>query len=400
MDTLVIRKSSQRHMPTVSLCHGDGYTRENGEATVYAVVYINRRKIRFNTGVTVPPEFYDQATGKVIRAHPMSSDYNLMINSTRARLSDIFVKYRLQYKDITPSLLRKEFKSYSKHIDFHSFLQHAIKERRGEITASSIKQHDVLASKLMEYSPDLTFAQIDEDFLVKFNRWLINKKKNSPNTRHNAFKNLKTYLNIARRKQLITHNPLEAYSPVKRVTPEREFLSEEELRKLQKLYARNYLNKTDHRILRHFLFMCFTGLRISDLKAVQMEDIHKDLLIFTAYKTRERKPAATKIPLCRFALQLIKDESPHRLHGPVFKTFTEQTMRKRIKEIVKVEKIQKDLSLHTGRHTFATLFLKKTRNIAALQKLLGHTKIEMTMVYAHILTEDIEQEIQRAFSDF
>lgn len=80
--------------------------------------------------------------------------------------------------------------------------------------------------------------------------------------------------------------------------------------------------------------------------------------------------------------------------------FTEQTMRKRIKEIVKVEKIQKDLSLHTGRHTFATMFLKKTRNIAALQKLLGHTKIEMTMVYAHILTEDIEEEILNAFGDF
>ncbi len=44
MDTLVIRKSSERFMPTVSLCHGDGYIKENGEATVYAMVYINRRR--------------------------------------------------------------------------------------------------------------------------------------------------------------------------------------------------------------------------------------------------------------------------------------------------------------------------------------------------------------------
>ena len=56
-------------------------------------------------------------------------------------------------------------------------------------------------------------------------------------------------------------------------------------------------------------------------------------------------------------------------------------------------KILKHLSFHSGRHTFATLFLKKTNNLAALQKLLGHSNISMTMVYAHLASEDLKREI-------
>lgn len=399
MERLVVRKSSERSMPTVKISFGDNYIKENGEASIYAVVYLKRKKLKFHTGVSVDPAHFDMESGKILRTHPRASDYNLLIDSTRSRLNDIFIRYRLQYRDLSPTLLRKEYKNYSKHIDFHAFLDAAIKDRKGELSLSSIKQYYVLAEKLKEFQTVLHFADIDEAFISKFNRWLINKKKNSVNTRFNTFKNFKTFLNIARRQRLINSNPLEAYNPVKKVDSDRVFLDEQEVRALKDLYLRNYLKETDQRILRHFLFMCVTGLRISDLKSVMMEDIQKDILIFTAYKTRERKPAATKIPLCRFARQLIQDEAPHRLYGQVFNCFAEQTMRKRIKEIVKVEKINKDLSLHTARHTFATMFLRKTKNMAALQKLLGHTKIEMTMIYAHILTEDIEEEMNNAFGD-
>lgn len=227
-----------------------------------------------------------------------------------------------------------------------------------------------------------------------------NNLSNSQNTRHNAFKNLKAYLNIAKAKRLINHNPLERPFPARQVQTDREYLTENELQSLMGLYHRNFLKTNDQRVLRHFLFMCVTGLRISDLKTLEMSDIVNDILIFTAYKTRTQKPASLKIPLCPFAKRLIKDESPLRLYGKIFNCLSEQKMREKIKEIVKVEKIYKDISLHTGRHTFATIFLRKTKNIAALQKLLGHSSITQTMIYAHVLTEDIEREMRRAFNEY
>ncbi len=386
--------------PGISLSWGDGYKKDNGEATIFAIVYVNRKKVRFNTGLSVLKEEFDSETWTVLPTHEYASDYNLILGSVKARLNEIFIRYRLQHRSISPALLRKEYKAKMTSLDFHSFLKNAIEERKGEITHSSIKQHRVLAANLREFSPDLSFIDLQDDFFSRYNRWLISTKGNSTNTRYNNFKNLKAYMNIAKRSGLIQVNPLDFYMPVRMVQSDRSFLTEDQVRALQALYIKNILGENDKRILRHFLFMCFTGLRISDLKNIQMEDISKDLLVFTAYKTRGRKPASLKIPLCSYAKQLIKDESPHRIHGHVFNCFAEATMRRRIKEIVKAAGIHIDISLHTGRHTFATMFLRRTKNITALQKLLGHTKIEMTLVYAHILTEDIVEEIHNAFDSF
>jgi site-specific recombinase XerD len=68
-------------------------------------------------------------------------------------------------------------------------------------------------------------------------------------------------------------------------------------------------------------------------------------------------------------------------------------MRTYIKLIVAHAKISKKITWNSGRHTFATNFLKATNNLAALQKLLGHSSISMSMVYAHIMTEDLEREM-------
>ncbi len=91
---------------------------------------------------------------------------------------------------------------------------------------------------------------------------------------------------------------------------------------------------------------------------------------------------------------LINDESPHRLRGHIFNLFADQTINKQLKEIMKVGEINKNVTFHTGRHTFATIFLSKTKNLGALKQLLGHSSINETMIYAHILTEDIEKEMQ------
>ena len=396
-----VQKTSNRKMPNVTISFDSGYVRKNGECAVYAITRLRRKKIKFHTGVTVKPELFDVDKGIVKKTHDDYSDLNLLISSTRSRINDIFVRYRLQFEELTPEILQHEFKNPSTRIDFHTFIKEAIDERKGEITASTMEQHVAMSGKIKEFSPSLSFSMIDTDFLTRYNRWLINHRKNDINTRYNNFKFFKTYLNIAIRKKIISNNPLDGWMPVKKTQTERVFLTEDEVRLLLNLYDNRTLPVFSNKILRHFLFMCFTGLRISDLRDIEMDQIVSGTLIFSAIKNRSRKKTFVKVPLSPVAKRLIKEEAPLRLYGKIFDLASEAYMNRKLKNIVENRtSIDKDISCHTGRHTFATMFLRKSKNIAVLQKLLGHSKIEQTMVYAHVLTEDIEVEMSNAFNDF
>ena len=100
-----------------------------------------------------------------------------------------------------------------------------------------------------------------------------------------------------------------------------------------------------------------------------------------------------KIPLCAQAQRLILDEG--NTVGRLFHPCTEQRMNANIKDIAAIAGIKKPLTNHSARHTFATLFIKKTSDVATLQRLLGHSRIEETMVYVHISEENLFGQMKR-----
>lgn len=394
-----IQKVSKSSMVNVTIYIGDGYVKRNGESAVYLVAYVNGTKCRFNIGISIKPSDWDPDKNRIRFSHPNAKSFNLLIASAMSRLTNTFVKYKLQNIPLSASLLRKEFQNICEVKSFFLFLEDAILERRGEITETSIKQHLVLKSKLLEFKPDLMFSEIDNNFIKSFNRWLITTKANSANTRYNTFKNLKAYLNIAIEKGLIRTNPL-LHLPLKRSKSDPMWLTQKEFQEFLALYNKNYLPDNHQRALRHFLFSCCTGLRISDIKALQMDDIIEDTIVIIAYKTKNVNARTVKIPLCKLAKKLIRDEAPYRVHGTVFDMLSDYRTRLYLKEAAAVIKLKKNIKFHSGRHTFATIFLAKTKNLAALQKLLGHARIEETMIYTHLLTDDIESEVKLAFDEF
>lgn len=204
-------------------------------------------------------------------------------------------------------------------------------------------------------------------------------------------KNFKTYVNIAKRKGVIDTSPFDSYR-LRKASSDRLYLVEWELKLLWERYKKNYLSDTDQKVLRHFLFMCFTGLRISDLKAINGDNIVGDVLVYCPVKTQSIKKSNVKLPLNSYSKKLIADENPKT--GMLFDCIFEQKMNERIKEIVKVDGIYKDLSNHCARHTFATLWLFKTKDLVGLQKLLGHSDIKQTMIYVHVTDAMVALEMK------
>lgn len=370
----------------------DSYLKKDGTAAIYILVHLHRKTIKFNTNISCTPKKFDYKKHRIKGSTEEIKDDNLVIENALSRINEIAVRYRLQNETLTPELLKREWKNPAHRINFHDFLKDAINERKTELAESSIEQHKSLAAKLEKFSPALSFAEIDAEFINQFRLSLV-KKENNKNTIHNNLKNFKAYMNIAKRKGTINENPFD-FVKLKRAQVERVFLTEKELELFQAKYDGNYYFRGYHLVLRHFLFMCYTGLRISDFKELTFDNIIDDMIVYWPKKTKNFKRVAVKVPLTMYSKQLIIDEG--NKIGKVFNSLSEPVMNRKLKDLSSDMKFYKKITNHSARHTFATLYIEKTNDVAGLQRLLGHSSITETMVYVHI-TETALQNQMKSF---
>jgi site-specific recombinase XerD len=206
------------------------------------------------------------------------------------------------------------------------------------------------------------------------------KEKNEPHTIQTLAKNFKKYLHIANDLGIIT--PLN-YKEIKtkRAISNRTFLTPDEIFKLYEYYSSEFINPTLKNILARFLFSCFTGLRISDIKAIGPDNIITNILMFFSVKTGKLQ----RIQLSNSALKFIGTNQ--LFYGE----YTEQHINRELKTIAKSCGITKRITFHVARHSFATNFLICGGRVEILQKLLGHSQIRETMDYVHIV-ESISNE--------
>jgi len=357
------------------------------------------RQVFQNILIKLDPDDWDDEKQIVKARHPHASDLNNLINQARSKASDIIIKYRLRERELTAKQFKKEWKNPTSSFEFVTWMKEEIKKRTGtDITEKTAKNHLTVALDIEKISPGLTFADMDEEWIDGFFR-TIKRKYPHLNTQETKMKVIKTYLNLARRYNMIGKN-LFTNLKIKKAKSNPEHLNEEELQRLCMLYKSGTLAEMNHKIVRHFLFGCFTGLRISDIRALTHEHIIGGMIVKHLEKTRRVNMELVKIPLSKPALKLIKDENPLRVSGPVFMTCSEQMMNRQLKHIAALARINKRITTHIARHTFATTYLRKRPgDIATLQKLLGHSKIEQTLIYVHI-SDDWKREQMKAFDEY
>jgi len=372
-----------------------GEKKKNGLCTVYLFVYLKGERVRVNTKVAVDPANFDEVSGLIRGKSNDVKDQNLIVNQCRSRINQIEVKYRLKNVEIAPEQFRNEYSHPSYDIDFLAWMEAEIKLLKNQVGASRIIKYNTILNKLKEFRDPISFSEIDRFFIEDFRGWCKTKKGNDISTVSTNLNVIKVFTNRAKRKDLIEIDPFLDIR-IGRAKPDRCYCSEEELNLLARMYKGDPEHPLKHHlvpVLRHFLFMSLTGLRISDFKDMTFDNIANGTLRLYPIKTRSKKKQMVKIPLCQQALRLILDEG--NTVGRLFHPCTEQRMNTNIKSIAAAAGIKKPLTNHSARHTFATLFIQKTSDVATLQRLLGHSRIEETMVYVHITEENLVLQMKR-----
>lgn len=241
------------------------------------------------------------------------------------------------------------------------------------------------------YDGGVMLSDVDKDYCKGFIKYLSTAKslrstKNpkiiSKQTASVYYAVLVAVLNQAVREDLIESNPTTKVSAEERKTiaptgNARTYLSLDELQKLIDTKCGN------EELKNAFLFACYTGLRYSDITTLQWDDIKTENGQMFICKQMIKTKQNLIVPIGKSAKQYL----PKKKGKYIFDLPTLISMNTELKRWAKRAKVDKNVHFHVSRHTFATSLLTKGADLYSVSKLLGHTNINTTQVYAEIVNK-------------
>ena len=395
-------------MASVSIIFRKENLNKNGEAPIHLRI-IKDRKINFiSTGIMLPKKYWDEKNRKIKVGFPNSKRLNSFLSNKFAELQDQVFEHETISKSLSTRQIKEKIYG-RKPGDFFAFADEAL---QAYLKADQISTYDrgrYIIAKLKAYwsDRDLTFQDISLHFLSKYEAYLKSELHNSTNTIHKNLKFIRKLFNDAYRLDLIEHNqnPFHKYQLKTRKT-QREFLSEDELNLIENFKTTSGTRMELHKNM--FVFASYAGgLRVSDVLQLKWKNFDGSHIRIAIKKTGQQ--LAFKLP--ERALEIINAYKPSKPNAEqfIFPMLSDQLdmnnarkvnseissatayINKNLKLIAQKVVIEKPLSFHISRHTWATRALRKGISIDKVSKIMGHAAIRETQIYAKIVNEELDK---------
>lgn len=347
----------------------------DGRQSLYLDIYFpgGRRKYEYLHLYLVPD------TGK--EAREKNRDTLRLAEAVRARRSVEYLEGRL-------GVVRG-----NEDADFLQFFR--------ELAASRPENWNSAYAHLCEYAGGrpVPMRRVTREWLAGFRDYLMTEAGNrrqggdrivqlSQNSCNLYFCKVRAAINEAARRKMIADNPCAVVAGIPIEETERAYLTLAEVRRLAATPFRFGV------LRRAFLFSCLTGLRKSDIIALRWEDVREESgytrIVFRQQKTRGQEYLDITPEAVRY-LGTRGLPSAHPFEGFHYARITNEHLR----EWAQAAGVKKDISFHSGRHSFAVIMLELGTDIYTLQKLLGHRLITTTQIYAKMLDEGKRQAVAR-----
>ncbi|MBW4362503.1 site-specific integrase [Flavobacterium taihuense] len=358
------------------------YKNADGKSPISLHLSGDYKRERIPLNINVNSKEWDLKKERLIPLSTENQDINLILDNIKSKITKIKTSYRLAERVLTPESLRKEFLNGMPRIRFTAFYDMMLEEEKSMMQIGSYNRYKSVLRKLKIYDDDVTFMDIDLNWIDKFKKYL-RSLDNASTTIANNTAALKKFLGLAQKagiKLSINIDEIEVGS----TKGNRTSLSVHELKRCAEYYFGDEISDSYRLILGYFLFSCMTGLRISDVQRLKRSNFMDNYVTFIAKKTRKDQSIAMNVK----AREIVD-------HEPLLfeKKFADQHINDELKKIMLKLKINKRVTFHVARHTFATSFLRAGGQIEKLQRLLGHSDIGQTMIYSHIVQADANAEI-------
>lgn len=298
-----------------------------------------------------------------------NNDEHLKSDKDNLRLA-LNIRDKKEYELITSD---NDFKLKKSDIDFLAYYSEISKNKNDAYNCS-------FRYLKMFYTKDiLPTSYLDRSFCDNFARFLENSDIAS-STANLYFKKFVAVLNEAERSGLIVKSPAKGIK-INHSYSKREFLTEDEIKILMNTPMQVKETKNA------FIFACFTGLRLSDLQRLKFSNVKEGYIYIKQKKTEED----LRIKLGPTALRIIEEQQNDTdfVFNLKAKNVVAQTMTRWIKR----SGIDKHVTFHCSRHTFATMLLTNGADIYAVSKLIGHKDLATTQIYAKLVDKRKDEAI-------
>ncbi|EHQ24598.1 site-specific integrase [Mucilaginibacter paludis] len=381
---------------------------ENGECRIYSRITINGKSVDLSTKRIVNKILWNSAKGTARGTSKESLEVNDYLEQFRSGVVDAYQEAIIQQKPLTPENIRNTFLGQDEAAHtFQDLFNYHNEYEKQVLAKGTMKNYYTTQDYILQFLKkskkpagwDIT--QLSYKFIADFELFLRTfKKKDDPQPLNNngVMKHLERFkkmINMAVTIEWLDKDPFVKHK-LKFTSKERGYLTEEELAVVETKEL-----KTDKLIYVRdlFLFGCYTGLSYIDAINLTannlMIGIDKEHWLLTQ---RQKSSKPVKLPLLPLAAQIIARHrhDPRAIsNGTIFRPISNQKLNDYLKDLARECGIDKNFSFHLARHTFATtVTLANGVPIETVSKMLGHTKISTTQIYAKVVERKVSDDMK------
>ena len=378
----------------------------NGLIPIYTRITINGKRIELSTNRFVEISKWSKEAGKIKGTSEEARSINNHLDLLKSQIRDaemelIHKKIALTTETIKCKLLGVDDRARMLVPIFQDH-NNKIKELIGkEYAPGTLERYKTSLSHTIEFLEwkykisDIEIYKIDYAFVTDYEFFLRSVRNCANNTAVKYIKNFNKIIKLCLANDWLDKNPFANYkSKVKEV--ERVYLSEDEI---QNIINKDFKTERLSLVRDIFLFSCFTGLSYIDVKNLTKSHISFGIdgekWIFTH---RQKTESASKIPILPVTQMIIDKYENHPQSNnqeKLLPILSNQKMNAYLKEIAAVCEIEKELTFHIARHTFATtVTLTNGVPIESVSKMLGHKNLRTTQHYAKVLDKKVSEDMK------
>mgnify|MGYP006198573749 FL=1 len=314
---------------------------------------------------------------------------NEMLDKEVSRIKDYIREQRISGKEINLESI-KNFYSNNNSTDLFMLYDMFCIKKFKTIASGTQEHYKLLKKRLLEFKPNSRTEDINIRFIERFDDFLKQKSKIEESGLFNRHKNLKTFILYLIKNNYLKDNP---YKDFKMPQCKKKFgyVTETELEKIKNIDYSNLKNADGLKLISDmFLFACNTGLRYSDVVELKWENvIQMDHIILTTKKNNK----TAVIPLTRQAKIILMQYKRYK----TIKVFPERSnvhCNRELKVIAEICDINKNVTFHMGRHTFATILANNNVNPFHIAQLMTHSSMKQTMTYVNSSVGALNKSIE------